>query len=162
MGRLRQDGVRPARIVTWPSGAGGGHHIGDRPAGAGRHTGRPTGVPASRPADTMTRVEAVELPGGMFLEIPDEPVDLRVAMRDALASGADWREGLGDGTCVGVWLWAQWRPALEPLGCSREDFVELVVASGRSVGEWLSGSQSWPTFAGELAGRVGRRLLTVG
>ena len=109
----------------------------------------------------MTRVEAVELPGGMFLEIPHEPVDLRVAMHDALASGADWREGLGDGTCVGVWLWAQWRPALEPLGCSREDFVELVIASGRSVGEWLSGSQSWSTFAGELAGRVGRRLLAV-
>ena len=118
-------------------------------------------MPGPHRAGTIAGVEAVELPGGTFLEIPDEPDDLRAAMRDALAAGANWREGLGEGTCVGLWLWAQWRPALEPLGCSREDFVEVVAASGRGIGEWLAGDRSWSSYAGDLARRVCRSRLAV-
>ena len=84
-------------------GAGSGRTVN----GASRQpTGRATAGPEHRPAGTIVCVEAIELPGGTFLEVPDEPDDLRNAMRDALAGGADWRHGLGDGTRVGVWLWA--------------------------------------------------------
>jgi hypothetical protein len=106
----------------------------------------------------MTRVEAVELPGGTHLEIPDEPVDVRDALRAALASGADWRDGFGEDACIGVWLWAGWRPALEPLGCSREAFVDLVTDSACSLAEWLAGTRSWSRYAGELADRAGRMV----
>ena len=67
-----------------------------------------------------------EVEGGPRLELPEEPVDIKTALRDALLDGQDWREGFSDDICVGLWLWRQWRPALEPDGLSREEFVDAV------------------------------------
>ena len=81
--------------------------------------------------------------GGPRLEIPEEPEDLRMSLRDALLAGEDWRAGFSDDLCVGVWLWSRWQPALEPVGCSREDFVEIVVSTHGN-----SGSGCWGTGGG--------------
>ena len=62
--------------------------------------------------------------GGPRLDVPEEPEELRIALRDELLAGGDWRTGFSDDICIGVWLWARWQPALEPAGCSREDFVD--------------------------------------
>ncbi len=93
-----------------------------------------------------------------LLEFPPEPEDLRVGLRDALLAGGDWREGFSDDICIGVWLWSRWQPVLEPGGCSREDFVEIVVANRRELWLWLLGDRRWEQYVTGLAGRVIRRL----
>jgi len=103
----------------------------------------------------MSVVEPVE---GVRLEQPDEPVAMRAKLYGAILSGADWREGLGDDLCVGVWLWQQWRPSLEPLGVDREAFLDVVVGYGRELWLWIAGERPWAQVVEGLAGRVGRRL----
>ena len=98
-----------------------------------------------------------EVEGGPRLELPDEPVDLKEGLRDALLDGQDWREGFTDDICIGLWLWRCWQPALEPVGMSREDFVEVVVANQRELWLWLMGERQWIQFLTGLAGRVVRR-----
>ncbi len=100
----------------------------------------------------------LELAGGPRLEVPEEPEDLKVALHDALLAGKDWREGLSDDICLGIWLWARWQPALEPAGFSRDDFVETVVDYRREVWLWLAGDRQWGQFVTGLAGRIGRRI----
>jgi hypothetical protein len=95
---------------------------------------------------------------GVRLERPEEPSDMRVALRDALLSGADWREGFADDICLGLWLWERWRPSLEPAGMERETFIEVVVSFGREVWLWLMGERLWDQLVDGLAGRVARRL----
>ena len=100
----------------------------------------------------------VEVDGGPRLELPEEPVDLKTGLRGALLDGQDWREGVADDTCVAIWLWRLWQPALEPYGMSREDFVDQVVAYRRELWLWLIGDRQWLQFVTGLAGRVVRRL----
>ena len=97
-----------------------------------------------------------EVEGGPRLELPEEPWDLKVGLRDALLDGQDWREGISDD--FGIWLWAQWQPALEPSGVSREEFVDRVIANKRELWLWLIGDRQWIQFLTSLAGRVVRRL----
>jgi hypothetical protein len=96
--------------------------------------------------------------GTLHLEFPPEPGELRVALRDALLDGGDWREGFSDDTCIGVWLWSRWQPVLEPGGCSREEFVDIVVANRRELWLWLHGDRQWEQYVHGLAGRVIRRM----
>ena len=99
-----------------------------------------------------------EVDGGPRLEFPEEPVDLKAGLRDALLDGADWRDGFSDDICIGLWLWGKWQPALEPAGCTREEFVDAVVAYKRELWLWLAGDRQWLPFLTGLAGRVVRRM----
>ncbi|HXW38195.1 MAG TPA: hypothetical protein VEJ44_00760 [Acidimicrobiales bacterium] len=103
----------------------------------------------------------VEVDGGPRLELPEEPVDVKSSLRDALLAGRDWREGFADDVCLAVWLWKLWRPALEPFGMTREDFVDHVVADRRELWLWLIGDRQWLQFVTGLAGRVVRRLPAI-
>jgi hypothetical protein len=99
--------------------------------------------------------------GGPRLELPDEPLELRVGLRDALLDGQDWREGFSDDICIGVWLWGQWQPALEPAGLTRDEFFDAVTAYHRELWLWLIGDRIWEQFITGLAGRIVRRLPVV-
>jgi hypothetical protein len=103
----------------------------------------------------MSVVEPAE---GLRLDHPDEPVDMRDALRDALLAGTDWRDGFSDDVCVGVWLWERWRPALEPVGMDREAFVDVIISYRRELWLWLMGERQWDQCVSGLAGRVARRL----
>jgi hypothetical protein len=95
---------------------------------------------------------------GTHLEHLDEPVEMRDGLRQAILEGADWREGFSNDICIGVLLWENWRPALEPAGMDREAFVDVVVGYGRELWLWLTGERQWDEFLSGLAGRVNRRL----
>ncbi len=97
-----------------------------------------------------------EVEGGPRLELPEEPEDLKEGLRDALLSGQ--RSDFADDICISLLLWRTWRPALEPAGMSREDFVELVTANHRELWLWLLGDRQWIQYLAGLAGRVVRRL----
>ena len=101
-----------------------------------------------------------EVEGGPRLELPDEPIELKAGLRDALLEGADWRSGFSDDVCIGLWLWSRWQPALEPNGMSREQFVDVVVADKRELWLWLGGDQPWIQFLAGLADRTVHRLPT--
>ncbi len=103
----------------------------------------------------MSVVEPAE---GLRLDSPEEPVDMRDALRDALLAGADWRAGFSDDVCVGLWLWERWRPALEPVGMGREAFVDVIISYRREVWLWLMGERTCEQCLSGLAGRVARRL----
>jgi hypothetical protein len=103
-------------------------------------------------------VSVLEVEGGPRLEFPEEPVEIKAGLRDALLDGRDWREGFSNDICIGVWLWRQWQPALEPEGLSREEFVEAVIADKRELWLWLNGDRQWLQFLAGLAGRIVRRL----
>ncbi|HYA68431.1 MAG TPA: hypothetical protein VED63_06840 [Acidimicrobiales bacterium] len=103
----------------------------------------------------MTMLEPAE---GVRLCLPEEPEELRLGLRDAVLGGGDWREGFSDDICIGVWIWEQWRPTLEPAGMDRETFVEVVTAYRRELWFWLMGDRRWGQLIEGLAGRVGRRL----
>ena len=116
---------------------------------------------SGRTVDNGNRVAAVtvfEVEGGPRLELPDEPMDLKIGLRDALLDGQNWRAGFSDDICIGLWVWSRWQPALEPEGLSREDFVDVVVADQRELWLWLMGERPWIQFLAALAGRVVRRL----
>ncbi len=99
-----------------------------------------------------------EVEGAPRLELPEEPVDIRVGLRDALLEGrtggtvSATRSASGYG--CGIW----WRPALEPGGMGREEFVDAIIADGRELWLWLMGERQWFPFITGLAGRIVRRL----
>jgi len=103
----------------------------------------------------MTMLEPT---AGVRLNLPEEPEELRRSLRDAVLAGGDWREGFSDDICIGVWLWEQWGPTLEPAGMDRETFVEIVTGYRRELWFWLMGDRRWAQFVEGLAGRVGRRV----
>jgi len=109
-------------------------------------------------AVTTLDEETLDAAVGPALEFPPEPEDLRIGLRDALLGGGDWRAGFSDDICVGVWLWCRWQPVLEPGGCSREEFVDIVVANRRELWLWLLGERRWEQYVTGLAGRVVRRM----
>jgi len=100
----------------------------------------------------------IELVGGARLALPEEPVELKVGLREALLEGQDWREGLSDDICIGVWLWGQWQSTLEPAGFGRDEFVDAVTEYRRELWLWLIGDRIWAQFVSGLAGRVARRM----
>ncbi len=108
--------------------------------------------------DRVGGVTVVEVDGGPPLELPDEPLDVRIGLREALLAGQNWRDGFGDDICLAIWLWKLWRPALEPFGMTREDFVDHVVAYRHEVWLWIIGERQWLPLVTGLAGRVVRRL----
>ena len=110
---------------------------------------------------TLGIVTVIELAGGPRLEMPEEPVELRDALRDALLDGQDVRRGLSDDICIAVWLWARWQPSLEPAGFGREEFVDTVIAYRRELWLWLLGDRVWHQFVTGLAGRIVRRVPVV-
>ena len=109
-------------------------------------------------AVTTVDEESVDADTGPVLEFPPEPVELRDGLRDALLAGDDWNAGFSDDICIGVWLWGRWQPALEPVGCTREAFVDIVVSTRRELWLWLLGDRRWEQYVSGLAGRVVRRL----
>ncbi len=100
----------------------------------------------------------VDLGGGPRLELPGEPVELRAGLRAAVLEGRDWHEGFSHDICIGVWLWSWWQPTLEPAGCSREQFVDVVIGCRHELWRWLHGELPWEQFVTGLAGRVVGRL----
>jgi len=108
--------------------------------------------------DRVVPMTIVELAGGARLALPEEPVELKVGLRDALLDGQDWRDGLSDDICIGVWLWGEWQPTLEPAGCTRDQFVDVVTDCRRELWLWLVGDRIWAQFISGLAGRVARRV----
>jgi len=113
------------------------------------------------PSVDLGRVDGmtvVEVDGGPRLELPEEPVDVKASLRDALLEGHDWREEFADDMCLAIWLWSLWQPALEPYGMSREDFFDQVIAFRRELWLWLIGDRQWLQYVTGLAGRVVRRL----
>ncbi len=117
-------------------------------------------VRGDRHVDRVGAVTVFEVEGSPRLELPDEPIDLQRELRDTLLSGANWREGFSDDICIGLLLWRAWRPALEPLGFSREDFIDSVVAYRRELWLWLMGDRGWIPYVTGLAARVIRRVPT--
>jgi hypothetical protein len=106
-------------------------------------------------------MSVLEVAGGPRLELPAEPLDLKIALRRAVL-GVVERPGVPDAfadeTCLGVWLWSRWQPALEPRGCAREQCIDIVAGLRREVVLWLLGDRAWPQLVSSLAGRVSRRL----
>jgi hypothetical protein len=102
-----------------------------------------------------------EVAGGPRLELPEEPQDLKTGLREALLDGQNWREGFSDDICIGLWLWGQWQPVLEPGGFSREEFVDEVVAYRHELWLWLMGDRGWIPFVTGLGGRVVRRMPVI-
>jgi hypothetical protein len=92
------------------------------------------------------------------LEMPPEPVDLREWMRTTILSGGDPRKDFSNDVCLGVSLWERWRSALEPVGFSREAFVDVIESYGREIWFWIIGERRWEQCVEGLAGRVARRL----
>ncbi len=107
---------------------------------------------------TVGDVTRIELAAGGSLELPLEPEALKDGLRTALLEGQDWREGFSDDICIGLWLWGEWQPTLEPMGMSRDDFVDVVTGSHRELWLWLIGDRIWDQYISGLAGRIGRRI----
>jgi len=122
-------------------------------------------------------MSVLEVADGPRLDLPAEPLDLKVALRRAMlgveeplgelsggASGGPSAVSPGvpaavaDATCLGVWLWSRWQPALEPRGCTREQCIDTVAGLRREVVLWLLGDRVWHQLVSSLAGRVSRRL----
>ncbi len=95
----------------------------------------------------------VEVDGGPRLELPEEPVDLKANLRDALLEGHDRHEEFTDDMCLAIWLWSLWQPALEPYGMTREDFFDHVIAYRHELWLWLIGDRQWLQYVTGLAGR---------
>jgi hypothetical protein len=102
-----------------------------------------------------------EVDGGPRLQLPEEPLDVKSRMREALLEGQNWRDGFSDDICIGLWLWRHWQPVLEPGGFSREQFVDEVIAYGRELWLWLMDDRQWLQVVTGLAGRVVRRMPAV-
>jgi hypothetical protein len=103
----------------------------------------------------------LETGNGLRLEYPPEPQELREQLRDAALDDEKSKGSAFEG-CFGLWLWERWRPALEPAGLPREDFVETVAGYRREIWYWLLGDRSWDQLVTGLSGRVSRRALSGG
>lgn len=105
-------------------------------------------------AEGMEMLEPAE---GLRLELPSEPVELRVTLREkALTAYPD--ESSHFEACFAAWTWERWRSALEPAGFSREAFLDVVGGYRREVWFWLLGDRGWAQLVSGLAGRVSRRV----
>jgi hypothetical protein len=94
---------------------------------------------------------------GIDLPIPDEPEDLKVALRAAILDGQPWA-GPPTELDLSVWLWGAWGAKLESLHFGRDQFDRVLAASEREARLWLMGDRQWAQLASGLAGRISRRL----
>ncbi len=115
-------------------------------------TGTP-GHPDVRPT-RLAPVGFVDAAGVARVAIPDEPVDLKEKLRRLAAEPGD---DASRETCLGLWLWERWQPALEPVGYTRDQFVDEVARTRREQGLWVRGERQWAHYATGLAGRLLRR-----
>ncbi len=91
------------------------------------------------------------------LGIPDEPSDLKAALRHALLDGRPPGELPAD-LDIAAWLWGAWGPVLDPRGFGRDQFTDALGANQRELWLWLMGDRQWGQFASGLVGRISRRL----
>ena len=92
------------------------------------------------------------------LEVPPEPLELRLAMHEAVVAGAHWDDAFGGGVAVGALLWDRWGSALEAAGLERAAFDEIVLGYRRELWFWFLGERTWLQAVEGLAGRLSRRL----
>lgn len=104
----------------------------------------------------------VELAGGACLLLPEEPIELKCGLRDALLEVQDPRQGLIDDISFSGWLWDQWQLVLEPTGFGREAFVDVVMSCHRELWLWLMDDRVWVQFISGVAGRIARRMPVTG
>jgi hypothetical protein len=117
-------------------------------------TGTTTGTGPGEFVDPLTDPADAD---GVALEVPDEPLDLKVALRHALLDGRPQGE-LPAELDVAAWLWDQWGAELEPVGFDRDQFAQALDANRRELWLWLIGDRQWTQFASGLVGRISRRL----
>jgi hypothetical protein len=96
-------------------------------------------------------------PGTFELDVPAEPLELKIGLRDAILGGVAWDE-LPEPLDLGAWLWGTWGPRLEASGGDRAGFEPILAASRREAWLWLLGDRQWAQFVSGLAGRIVRRL----
>ncbi len=106
-----------------------------------------------RPA-SLVPVDLYDAAGVTRVELPEEPAGLKEKLRRLTAEpgGLDSHDA-----CLGLWLWERWQPALEPIGYTRDQFVDEVVRTRREQLLWIRGERQWDHFVTGLAGRVLRR-----
>jgi hypothetical protein len=99
-------------------------------------------------------VDLFDAAGVIRVELPEEPADLKekLCRLTAEPGGPDTHEA-----CLGLWLWERWQPALEPVGYTRDQFVDEVVRARREQLLWIRGERQWDHFVTGLAGRLLRR-----
>lgn len=117
---------------------------------AGTTTGAGPGAfvaPLTDPADA----------DGVALEVPDEPLDLKVALRHTLLDGRPQGEVPAEFD-IAAWLWDRWGADLQPAGLDRDQFAEVLDANRRELWLWMIGDRQWAQFASGLVGRISRRL----
>ena len=120
----------------------------------GNKTGTATGTGSGEFVDPLTDPADAD---GVALEVPDEPLDLKVALRDALLDGRPQGE-LSAELDIAAWLWDRWGADLEPVGFERDQFAQVLDANQRELWLWLIGDRQWAQFASGLVGRISRRL----
>ena len=101
-----------------------------------------------------------EVEGSPRLELPDEPVDLQRGFATRCCPAPNGAKGSATTSASGSCSGRAWQPALEPLGFSREDFIDSVVAYRRELWLWLMGDRGWIPYVTGLAARVIRRVPT--
>jgi hypothetical protein len=89
--------------------------------------------------------------------VPDEPVDLKTALRASVLAGRAWGDQPPELDLV-AWLWGVWGPDLDPAGIGRDRFGEVLSSAEREARLWLMGDRQWVQLVGGLAGRISRRL----
>jgi hypothetical protein len=117
-------------------------------------TGTTTGT---GPGDFVAPLTDPADPAGVALEVPDEPLDLKVALRHTLLDGRPPGE-LPAEFDVAAWLWDRWGADLQPAGFDRDQFAEVLDANRRELWLWMIGDRQWAQFASGLLGRISRRL----
>ena len=95
----------------------------------------------------------------MTLPIPEEPVDLKVEMRQQLETRPE--EGLqllAHGAWIADALWAVWGAKLTPSDMDQERFRRIASEYRNELRLWIMGERTWEHCIEGLAGRVTRRL----
>jgi hypothetical protein len=99
----------------------------------------------------------LEVGASARLEMPAEPQDLRVHLRQRALESDDESRANFEG-CIAVWVWERWRASLEPEGFARESFIDVVAGYRRELWLWILGDRTWAEVMSSLAGRIARRL----
>ncbi len=109
-------------------------------------------------AVSPSQAAAADLPSAPPLDVPAEPLELRVRIGREVLGGADWLRSPGDDHGLGAWLWESWAPVLLGLGASRTELDAVVAGYRRELWLWVMGERTWVQAIQGLAGRLVRRL----